>query len=123
MKKLVLFICTLMIIISILGCEPYTARVIITKYPDRLIYIAGYDTALDLTGGEIKFFMSDRTTEVLLMKDLVNSVRLSHEIDFDASGVYVVRITNHNGKGDSFAIQVVEADYIDNIISQKLEFE
>ena len=122
MKKLVFLLYLVMLIILLTGCTLATEGVTITKYPDRLIYIAGYDTELDLTGGEVEFLFSDKSTRIYSMYDNLPTLRISHEIDFNIPGVYIVKINNYKND-DSFAIQVVEADYIDNIISQKLEFE
>ena len=87
----------------------------VSKYPDRLIYIAGYDTELDLTGGEVTFSFSNGSPIVNAMDFTVVSIR--HEIDFNTPGVYVVETRFKNSDiMATFAIQVVDKDYIDNII-------
>jgi len=121
MKKLLLILFLLFIINSLVGCSVAGEGGIISKYPDRLIYIAGYDTELDLTGGEIVVLLRDLNkrymqVEFLDNKSYINCI--SHDIDFNVPGIYIVTF-NHYKRSDSFAIQVVEVDYIDNIINRK----
>jgi len=100
------------------GCPLKVERIVITKYPDRLIYIAGYDTELDLTGGEVEYFHSNGPPEKRPMDHYF--IKFVHEIDFNTPGVYVVE-SQHAYKiraSCSFAIQVVDRDYIDNLINQ-----
>jgi len=120
-QKMLLILCAITILISFTGCTVAFDGVIITKYPDRLIYIAGYDTELDLTGGEVVMLLRDmnkRYMETEYMDDWFISKIITHEINFNIPGIYIVKI-NHSKISDSFAIQVVDADYIDNIINQK----
>lgn|GEM_PF-3112836 len=95
------------------GCEPFVSNNIVTKYPDRLIYIVGYDTELDLTGGELTI-----GKKVLSMED--ENERISHDIDFDVPGVYAVTVQG-NKQDDKFAVQVIDENYIDGIINRKAE--
>jgi len=123
MKKVLALSCVLIILsVQLLGCDPYIERITISKYPDRLIYVVGYDTELDLSGGELTFHMSDFTKGVDPMYECYN--RISHNIDFNVPGVYVVEVMHYNGEwitGDKYTIQVVEKDYIDNLINQGTE--
>ena len=117
MKKMFLLL-SLTILISFAGCQSASEGYIITKYPDRLIYIAGYDTELDLTGGEVEMLLRDfwvKYSEIKPMDVWFLSDIYKHEIDFDVPGVYVVTL-NHYMRSDRFAIQVVEADYIENLL-------
>jgi hypothetical protein len=100
----------LIFILFLTGCEPSTERIVITQYPERIVYFSGIDTELDLTGGEITFHMSDRTTKTQEMRRFL-STRIRHDIDFNTPGVYIVEITNYNGYGAKFPIQVVEANH------------
>jgi hypothetical protein len=113
----------MLLLFQLLGCEPAIESVTISKYPDRLIYVVGYDTDLDLSGGELTFSMSFGPDYIDPMDQWYNrgNGRIIHNIDFNVPGVYVVEIKNYNGNGDKFTIQVVEKDYINNIIKKTTE--
>jgi len=121
-KKIILTGYFLIIINFIVGCGLYNSNFIISKYPDRLIYVAGYDTELDLTGGEISkkiVYMGKETMEIYPMDEIHISGSVIHQIDFSRPGIYMVKVYNSSGNEVTFAIQVVEADYINNILTQK----
>lgn len=79
-----------------------------------MIYIAGYDTKLDLTGGEVVVYYNDNSMEVSSMNEA--AINITHNIDFSISGVYIVELKG-NDNSDTFAIQVVDADYIEHFLS------
>ena len=118
-KKLLLILFVIMLLFTLTGCPLSVKGVAVTKYPDRLIYIAGYDTELDLSGGEITLYFSNGSPRIYRMDEQL--YRIVNNIDFSVTGVYVVDVIGVNGNDDKFAIQVVDADYIDNIINIKLE--
>jgi hypothetical protein len=105
------------------SCEPAIESVTISKYPDRLIYVVGYDKDLDLSGGEMTYSMSSGPDYVFKMDGWDNQgyERIKYDIDFNMPGVYVVEVMNYNGNGDKFTVQVVEKDYINNIINKASE--
>ena len=111
MKKVLL--CTILAasLVLLMSCEPAVKNVIISQYPHKLIYVVGYDTELDLSGGELTFFMSDGSVRVNSM-EISSSHHVSHNIDFDKPGVYIVGVISNSY---TFAVQVVDIDYIDNI--------
>lgn len=128
-KKILLTLCMIIILTSVTGCGKYfSSSLVITKYPNRLIYIAGYDRELDLTGGEIVHSFADNETiyfmddDTLLSRPLNTSIlptiTISHEIDFNVPGVYVVKIYVNGRGSDTFAIQVVDINYVNDIINQ-----
>ena len=119
-KIVLLILCLVTILISITGCSTAIDGVIITKYPDRLVYVAGYDTELDLTGGEIVMLLRDFTRRYMEIESMDGwaSKLIRHEIDFNVPGTYIVTVYNAM-LSDNFAIQVVAKDYVDNIINQQ----
>ena len=119
MKRIIFMApCILAMIFLISGCPLRIEGVAVSRYPDRLVYVAGYDTELDLTGGEIVYYMDDGSKQLISMKSTTFS--FSHDIDFNTPGVYVVESKYYNKKnpGIAFAIQVVDKDYIDNILNK-----
>ena len=125
MKRVLALLCVLILLSQLLGCwEPAIKNITISEYPDRLIYVVGYDTKLDLSGGELTFHMSFGTKYV----DPIEwwEERIRYNIDFDVPGVYVVEVMHYKGSdkwiaSDKYTIQVVEKDYIDNLINQGTE--
>ena len=63
------------------------------------------------------YFLDDGSTSVRSMKFAI--APFSHNIDFNTPGVYVVesQLKNKSKTSCAFAIQVVDKDYIDNIIN------
>jgi len=121
-KRILLILCLTILLTSFTGCGLFNHNYIISKYPDRLIYIIGYDTELDLTGGEtedIMVYKGEETIKTYLME----SCRVVHKIDFNKPGSYMVKVYNSSGNEVTFAIQVVDAEYIDNIIENIINSE
>jgi hypothetical protein len=118
-KKVLLLLCAVMALTLLAGCEPGVKMVVISKPPDKLIYIAGQDTELDLTGGEliehsnaIPFFPSSAREGT--MDSLHLGIHLNHEIDFNTPGVYLVIINvGRANVADTFEIQVVTQEEYD----------
>jgi hypothetical protein len=121
MKKILLVLCAVMMMALLLGCyTPGVIDVFITRYPDKLFYIAGQDAGLDLTGGEVTLIsgyplkvLPDEVVEGFLMKDLYSG-NIDHDIDFNTPGVYVVTIKfDTDDVADTFEIQVVTQEEYD----------
>ena len=87
--------------VEIVGMEIYT-------YPDKLIYVAGEDTELDLTGGEVYFLVrqGDRGNRYSMYYHFIT---VTHDIDFSVPGTYVVTLTRHRGSAQ-FEIEVVSPE-------------
>lgn len=101
------FIVAMISIVLLVGCDSSLEVVSmeISKYPDRIVYYIGVDEELDLTGGLIIRTTKSGNVEPESMEDIYFEV--SHEIDFNNPGVYVVEIQS----GDftcKFPIQVLE---------------
>ena len=117
-KKILLILCMLIILNLFASCGLYSYSFVIIKYPERLVYVAGYDTELDLTGGEVGKIivkLGVETTDIFPM----SSSLIVHKIDFDVPGVYMVKIYNSYNQEVKFAVQVVDENCIENIIGQE----
>jgi len=79
----------------------------IDTYPDKLIYYPGIDAELDLTGGYVNFIMKANIKEHGSMNH--EFITVTHEIDFDTPGIYIVTLKRHKGICQ-FEIEVVEND-------------
>ena len=76
-------------------------------YPDKLVYEAGVDTELDLTGGKVNFiFRQGGGYEASIFCD---SITVTHDIDFNEPGIYVVTLSRHRGV-TQFEIEVVNLE-------------
>ena len=59
MKKILVLFTSLLVILLLSGCEHPIVGMEALSYPDKLVYVAGVDKELDLTGGVIQFVMED----------------------------------------------------------------
>jgi hypothetical protein len=119
MRKLLLVLCAILMSALLIGCiEPSVRESVVSILPDKLIYIAGEDTELDLAGGEMTLFMESffrpDSIEIHSMDGEFILRRLHHNIDFSTPRVYVVEIyLGSPGKQASFEIQVVTQEEYD----------
>jgi len=108
-KKIAFLIKILILIQLLVGCESAIFRVYVTKHPYRLSYIVGYDTELDLRGGELTLGLSGGkkvTYPMKLFKRIINN----DYVDFNTPGVYTIVVYNHNGRqSDSFEVTVINS--------------
>jgi hypothetical protein len=121
MKKILLALCAVMMMVMLAGCPNYVNSIVMTKPPDRLIYIAGQDTELDLTGGELTVYCngtllySAYTLEEEPMKNYYHDIR--HDINFSVPGIYVVTVGGGTKQNEdqygTFEIQVVTQEEYD----------
>ncbi|MCL2409142.1 MAG: hypothetical protein FWC96_05950 [Oscillospiraceae bacterium] len=76
--------------------------------PDKLIYVAGVDTGLDLTGGEVYLILRQgRASSSDSM--YCDAITVTHDIDFSVPSTYVVTLTRHRGTAQ-FEIEVVSPE-------------
>ena len=96
----------------------------IHSYPDKLVYVAGQDTELDLTGGEICFSRSerqmngfsctldDRSIDSAALCGHVADMRTvpySTNVDFAVPNVYLVKFDCYSGSVScAFPIEVID---------------
>jgi len=105
MKKALLASIMVISLFLMTGCPLRVIEASVTKLPDKLIYIAGQDTELDLTGGKLTLVLSNGFVMVDEMS--AYSHRIEHEIDFNIPGTYVVEFLYYDC---SFEITVVAPD-------------
>jgi len=89
----------------------------IKKYPDKLIYIIGSDTNLDLSGGEICLRLKFDLPVYISMDS--RYFKIFHNIDFETPDVYAVEISglfNEKCK-QQFAIQVISLSELEEMIN------
>ena len=107
MKRIIMLLLSVLFAISITGCDSglKIIGIEIEKYPDRIVYYSGIDKELDLTGGVVNFILKQNTKSAVNMED--NEVTVSHNINFDKPGVYVVELERNNAVC-KFPIQVID---------------
>ena len=68
----------------------------VSEYPDRITYFSGQDSELDLSGLEITVQTAEGTEQTITYPDSEFDFRftVTHDIDFDTPGVYMVYIDN-----------------------------
>lgn len=119
MKKILLVLCAVMMMVLLTGCiTPSVRTAVVSKLPDKLVYIAGQDTELDLRGGEITLitnpvlFFPEEVREGQLM--IWHSDGFNYNIDFNTPGIYVVMFNFGTDEVEaSFEIQVVTQEEYD----------
>lgn len=117
MRKL-FFALPVLILVCILlnGCDAGLEIVglEINKYPDKIVYVAGTDTKLDLSGGKIEYILLDKRADRYIEPMDNGMVTVTHNIDFNKPGVYVVTLTQHKGKCQ-FPVQVISKDFLSEV--------
>ena len=83
----------------------------IRNFPDKVVYVAGVDTELDLRGCTISesrlFGADDGTAEDLVSNLGTHFTVVSEDIDFSTPGVYEVRIRGYDTEC-AFPIEVID---------------
>ena len=119
MKKILLILCAVMMLSLLAGCPGSIKSVAVAKLPDKLTYIAGQDTELDLAGGEVTYYYWNASPHTMPM--IEDSDSITHDIDFKMPGVYIVTVIGYIHKNDSqvdtFEIQVVSAEDYERIVN------
>ena len=117
-KTLIIFFAIIILILS--GCDPSITRVEIGEYP-RLIYVVGIDSNLDLSNGSINLYTGNKddihATKPMLSE--VDETQLSRDVDFTKPDIYVLSIYSY-GHELRFPVQVIDADFVDEIVNSKL---
>ena len=97
----------------------------IHEYPDKLVYVMGKDTELDLTGGKICFsefgeglngFSCESCKAAGLesnnnCQEIFNMVDIpwyTTNVNFNEPGIYLIRFTRNNGGSCGFAVEVID---------------
>jgi hypothetical protein len=89
----------------------------IHQYPDKIVYIIGADTDLDLAGLGIYIITRDdkksgeRNNIMMYGDNNFHVSSIEHEIDFNKAGIYVVTLTRHLGSC-YFTIEVIDPNNI-----------
>ncbi len=105
------------------GCDAGLAIVdleIIT-FPERIVYVAGVDDTIDLTGGTCGLILAQTPEGEHGIPVEMTEWRLtiSDNVDFSTPGVYTVRVAIHNGEYQEFPVQVIDELFFQEIASQK----
>jgi len=111
-KRLLLLVIPLVIFAALLcACEEglQTKDVRLTSYPDRIVYIKGVDTELDLRGGAFEVEVKSGAVFKHVMDDHYLSGNYYTEVDFDTEGVYEVSLY-YDGFYLYFPIQVISPE-------------
>ena len=124
MRMLNFFICVVMCAI-LMACDS-GLRVVgieINTYPDKLFYVIGIDSELEISGGSVTFINRDnrnrdRSGERGQSLERFGSVRIHgtdfttivHEIDFLAEGVYTVKLLWPPDFQTTFPVQVISIE-------------
>jgi len=113
MKRRVTFSLLTLFILILLGCDAGLEIVDleIETYPNRIVYVAGVDTALDLSGGKVKYILLDKRADGSVVPMTAESIRITHNIDFSTPGIYVVTLAQHKGMC-RFPVQVVDQGFM-----------
>ena len=95
MKKIIVLLFSILLSILVSGCDSSLeiAGMEIEKYPNRIVYYSGVDKELDLAGGIINYILKGGSKSSSDMED--KDITISHNIDFNKSGVYVVELRRH----------------------------
>ena len=113
MKKLLLVLSMIFASIYLFGCDAGNEIVDVTliSYPSRIVYVAGVDKQLDLSGGMIRLKLRDGRE----LERTMDYLFCLMDIDFNRPGIYTVSIANWI----QFPIQVVDKNYITGIMNDK----
>ena len=82
----------------------------IEQYPSKIVYLEDVDSELDLTGGVIALNTKNGKKYEYAMED--NQIEISHNVDFNTPGVYVVTLVRHQYVC-KFPVQVINKEYFE----------
>lgn len=113
-------ICIIIILFLLNSCEYKITDVFISKYPNRITYVLGVDKTLDFEGLKLTLITEDGSANELSIdsESVVMGKRIKEietDVDFNKAGVYTVRFLGYE-LDDSFAVQVIDENYADEII-------
>jgi len=90
----------------------------VEKYPDRLIYVANIDDSLDLSGGEVRILLKDKSIESISKMTDEKELEIKHNIDFGTPGIYIVVLYRHEDAQVQFPIQVISKEKLFELASK-----
>ena len=98
----------------------------LVTYPDKLFYVAGVDEEIDVAGGTVLLVTHDNKNNSKLRNEQVermdsHGLTIRHNIDFNAEGIYIVKIEWSSEYTISFPIQVVSLEEIRRIMESSVE--
>ena len=94
------FICAITIVslLMLTACDSglRIVGIYVSEYPDRTVYFSGQDDKIDLSGLEVTLQTAEGTEQAILYNDIEFDFMftVTHDIDFDTPGVYMVYIDN-----------------------------
>lgn len=128
MKRRIVFMLAFALLCTVLaGCDEglRIVKISVKEYPKKLVYYAGIDTELDLSGGVINLHMKQGGTSDEDMLKATNPDYLAKDpdhadpdliisdIDFNMPGVYTVTIHRYDDVKTSFAVQVIDKQWME----------
>lgn len=101
----------------------------IVEPPDKLVYISGVDSELDLSGGIVEYQDGSHgeknlSMNVFLQENYYSLVIVEEYINFDNPGVEVITFKvkiDEPGAYNRFPVQVIDQQFIDDIVKCKTE--
>lgn len=106
-KKNILLFILLLLFLSACDSEFEVVDIEIVDYPETIVYNVGHDSGLDLNGGRVK--LTDRTGQGYLV-DMSELINITHAINFNQEGVYVVELQVSEKVKCKFPIQVIKCN-------------
>jgi len=114
MKKTIVACSIVAILIFLFSCDSSLeiTKISIAKYPDKIAYVIGRDTSLDISGCEIQVTTKGGPGSIQSMDDEFERsyYDIIETIDFNKEGVYEVVLSRGSSLTCSFAIEVIKAD-------------
>ncbi len=124
MRKKISILTLIILLFFVTSCEYglVITGIDIVKYPDRIVYIAGIDDSIDLSGGIVNIKTRDNPEgRDPMVEPRRGNFRVTHSINFNEPGVYIITLAT--GGDDkykmSFPVQVIDKDYVND----RLEIE
>ena len=111
MKKNMRFVLLILFCFLLLGCDAGVeiVGIEIHSYPDQRLYVTSVDTELNLSGGEIYFLLRYGGRSWYSYSMYYDAITITHDIDFNKPGIYVVTLSRHRGV-TQFEIEVVNPE-------------
>ena len=118
MKKMLILILLISSLLGLSGCDAKKlVKIDIVQLPTKLSYYIGQDTKLDLTGGIVQLTTKDKKSTQLPLSSVDKNNKpefeVTHTIDFNKIGEYIVNVNRNATISTTFTINVVEPPYVD----------
>jgi hypothetical protein len=93
----------------------------LVTYPDKLLYVVGIDSELNLEGGTIAIVTKDDEKNGNRFPEPMDTlgINVKHDIDFTKEGIYVVHF-ERAGYGVSFPVQVLSVESIERMLDLRV---